>query len=96
MRCVVKEPKLKQKKAKKSKTKAIMRLVYRNRRAAVLGMLCICGVMMVLMKYTELGPTCLFREEQSSIMVREDVSIYIMYKFCLYKDFCLDTIWKNN
>lgn len=57
--------------------KAIMRLVYRNRRAAVVGMLCICAVMMVLMKYTELGPTCLFREEQSSIMVRDDVSIHI-------------------
>lgn len=54
-----------------------MRLVSRNRRAAVVGMLCICAVMMVLMKYTELGPTCLFREEQSSIMVRDDVSINI-------------------
>lgn len=49
-----------------------MRLVYRNRRAALVGMLCVFGVMMLLMKYTELGPTCMFREEQQSIMLRDE------------------------
>lgn len=52
-----------------------MRLVYRNRRAALVGLLCVFGVMMLLMKYTELGPTCMFREEQQSVMVRDDVSV---------------------
>lgn len=55
----------------------IMRLVYRNRRAALIGTLCVFGVMMLLIKYTEIGPMCISKEEQSPIMVRDDVSIMI-------------------
>lgn len=67
-----------------------MRLVYRNRRAALVGMLCVFGVMMLLMKYTELGPTCMFREEQPSIMLRDEVSeiflsLYIHINKSLHK-----------
>ncbi|XP_037028032.1 protein-tyrosine sulfotransferase [Bradysia coprophila] len=51
----------------------IMRLVYRNRRAALLLVLCIFGVSMLLIKYSELGPTCLFKEDQQpSIMLRDE------------------------
>lgn len=59
----------------KSITTTIMRLVYRNRRAALLGTFCIFGVTMLLMKYTELGPTCLFKDDQQAgMMIRDEVS----------------------
>lgn len=58
-----------------------MRLVYRNRRAALLLMLCIFGVTMLLIKYSELGPTCLFKEDQQpSIMLRDEVRNDLIYR----------------
>lgn len=42
-----------------------MRLVNRNRRTALIGTFCIFGVTLLLLKYSELDPTCrLFRDDQ--------------------------------
>lgn len=52
-----------------------MRFVYRNRKVALFGLICLSGVMMILIKYTEFSPTCLFREEQAKpMMLRDEVS----------------------
>lgn len=41
-------------------------MVVRNRRAAVVGALCIFAVTMVLVKYTEFAPSCTFRDDGAS------------------------------
>lgn len=56
-----------------------MRLVYRNRKLALFGMFFLFGAMMILFKFTEFSPTCLFREDavpQGPMMVRDQVSIF--------------------
>lgn len=53
-----------------------MRFVYRNRKLALFGMFFLFGAMMILIKFTEFSPTCLFREETAQagpIMVRDQV-----------------------
>lgn len=53
-----------------------MRFAYRNRRLAVIGAFSLIGAMMMLFKYTEFSPTCLFREEaQGPMMVRDQVNL---------------------
>lgn len=56
-----------------------MRFVYRNRKLALFGMFFLFGAMMILIKFTEFSPTCLFREEatqQGPVMVRDQVINY--------------------
>lgn len=54
-----------------------MRFVYRNRKLALFGLICLFGVMMILIKFTEFSPTCLFREEQAKpMMLRDEVSVH--------------------
>ncbi|XP_031622563.1 protein-tyrosine sulfotransferase [Contarinia nasturtii] len=50
-----------------------MRFVYRNRKLALFGMFFLFGAMMILIKFTEFSPTCLFKEDsqQGPIMVRD-------------------------
>lgn len=53
-----------------------MRFVYRNRKLALFGMFFLFGAMMILIKFTEFSPTCLFREETvqpGPMMVRDQV-----------------------
>uniref|UniRef100_A0A0K8TT10 Protein-tyrosine sulfotransferase n=1 Tax=Tabanus bromius TaxID=304241 RepID=A0A0K8TT10_TABBR len=50
-----------------------MRLPYRNKRAALLWVtLCVFAVTMVIFKISELRPTCFFRDEQVSAMIRDE------------------------
>lgn len=53
-----------------------MRFVYRNRKLALFGMFFVFGAMMILIKFTEFSPTCLFREDsqQGPMMVRDQVN----------------------
>lgn len=53
-----------------------MRFVYRNRKIALFGMFCLFGIMMILIKFTEFSPTCLFRDDspQGPMMVRDQVN----------------------
>lgn len=52
-----------------------MRFVYRNRKLALFGMFFLFGAMMILIKFTEFSPTCLFKEDsqQGPVMVRDQV-----------------------
>lgn len=43
-----------------------MRMVVRNRRAAVVGTLCIFAATMLLVKYTEFAPSCSFRDDATA------------------------------
>lgn len=43
-----------------------MRMAMRNRRAAVVGTLCLLAVTMLLVRYTELAPRCTFQSSDSS------------------------------
>lgn len=59
-----------------------MRFVYRNRKVALFGLICLFGVMMILIKYTEFSPTCLFREEPAKpVMLRDEVSSCLAHTF---------------
>lgn len=61
-----------------------MRFVYRNRKVALFGLVCLFGVMMILIKYTEFSPTCLFREEPAKpVMLRDEVSCHVRRQFPL-------------
>lgn len=69
-----------------------MRFVYRNRKLALFGMFFLFGATMILIKFTEFSPTCLFREEPAQagpMMVRDQVKLYQMHwtmqdiKFCM-------------
>lgn len=63
-----------------------MRFVYRNRKVALFGLVCLFGVMMILLKYTEFSPTCLFREEPAKpVMLRDEVSFHVRRQlFCQF------------
>lgn len=49
-----------------------MRLPYRNKKATLWVMFGIVVVTMFVFKFTELRPTCLFKDDQESVMVREE------------------------
>ncbi|XP_055683700.1 protein-tyrosine sulfotransferase isoform X1 [Lutzomyia longipalpis] len=49
-----------------------MRLGVRNRRAALFGVVCLLAVTMVLFKFSELRPTCLFKDDQTAPMMIRD------------------------
>lgn len=71
-----------------------MRFVYRNRKIAFIGMFCLFGAMMILIKFTEFSPTCLFREDsQTPMMIRDQVD-YNIFFFFLY--FQLRLVWIFN
>lgn len=59
-----------------------MRLVSRNRRVALLGVLCLFGLM-VLFKFSEYRPNCLFKEDQAPVMLRDEVSLLILSCFLI-------------
>lgn len=76
-----------------------MRFVYRNRKLALFGMFFLFGATMILIKFTEFSPTCLFREEPAQLgpmMVRDQVKLHQMHckmqdnKFCM--TFTLQTV----
>lgn len=50
-------------------------MVVRNRRAAVVGTLCIFAATMLLVKYTEFAPTCTFRDDASSAAGQSSASM---------------------
>ena len=54
-----------------------MRLPYRNKKPTLWVMFAIVVVTMFLFKFTELRPTCLFKDDtpDASQMMREDVSL---------------------
>lgn len=53
-----------------------MRFVYRNRKLAFFAAFCLFGVLLILMKFTELNPSCLLpNNKPSAIMLRDEVSI---------------------
>lgn len=63
-----------------------MRFVYRNRKLALFGMFFLFGAMMILIKFTEFSPTCLFREdsEKGPVMVRDQVGWNFQFDFGLH------------
>lgn len=48
-----------------------MRIVARNRRVALLGTLCVFGLMLFLIKFPELRPMCLFKDD-TPMMLRDE------------------------
>lgn len=74
-----------------------MRFVYRNRKLALFGMFFLFGAMMILIKFTEFSPTCLFREEaqQGPMMVRDQVDIMTIAKLDLLSisEYALQSIY---
>lgn len=77
-----------------------MRFVYRNRKLALFGMFFLFGAMMILIKFTEFSPTCLFREETAQpgpMMVRDQVRhihTYILsHRFKSQSPFAISHLW---